>query len=597
VAQRTLEVVITGNNSQIRGVVADTEGRMGGFASKMASIGKRISSAGRALTIGVTLPVLAFGAIAYGELKESEKVAAQTNAAIKSTGGVAHVSAADVDRLSSSLLRKSGVDDELIHSGANLLLTFKNVRNELGEGNRIFDRATKAALDLSVSGFGDMSATSKMLGKALNDPIKGMTALGRAGVTFSDAQKDAIKTMVEHGDLLGAQKLILGEVESQVGGAAAAYGKTMPGQIARGTEELKNSGAEILKTVLPALVELAKGVLSVAKFFGDLPKPVQMGVLAFVGFVAIVGPVLVGIGAIISALSVLAAHPVVLLIMAIVASIAILIATALFFYFKWNEIWAWIQNNPAIAAVILLVTSVMAPFLLVAAALGVFAANWEVIWAWIQQAATDAWRWIQQAFNDALAWIQAAPGQIWGFLSGLPGMLLGLGLGMVQAWWNGMLSVWGQVIGWFTGLPGAILGALGDLGGLLLDAGRRLIDGLVNGITSAPGRIVNAIKGLIPGSGLLGAAKGVIEDVFGLASGGPFPAGWTGWVGENGPELVTFGQAGRVFSNPESMAMVSAARSAPSPSSAPVQNFNFYGQIDPRTAADEVSWALRTVSN
>ena len=100
-----------------------------------------------------------------------------------------------------------------------------------------------AALDLSKAGFGDMSSASKMLGKALNDPVKGMTALSRAGVTFSQAQKDQVAALVASGDVLGAQKLILAEVESQVGGAAAAYGKTMPGQISLAIESLKNSGA------------------------------------------------------------------------------------------------------------------------------------------------------------------------------------------------------------------------------------------------------------------------------------------------------------------------------------------------------------------
>ncbi|HUH10931.1 MAG TPA: hypothetical protein VLZ73_10310, partial [Brevundimonas sp.] len=114
------------------------------------------------------------------------------------------------------------MDDEAIQSGANLLLTFKNVKNEVGDGANIFDRATQSAADLSAAGFGDMSATSKQLGKALNDPIKGITALSRSGVTFTEQQKEQIKTLVASGKTLDAQKIILGEVESQVGGAAAA---------------------------------------------------------------------------------------------------------------------------------------------------------------------------------------------------------------------------------------------------------------------------------------------------------------------------------------------------------------------------------------
>ena len=120
------------------------------------------------------------------------QVAAQTQAVLKSTGGSANVTAGDVDVLATSLSRLSGVDDEAIASAENLILTFKNVRNEVGEGNAIFDRATLAALDLSKAAggaFGDLPTTAKQLAKALNDPVKGMTALGRAGVTFTASRR------------------------------------------------------------------------------------------------------------------------------------------------------------------------------------------------------------------------------------------------------------------------------------------------------------------------------------------------------------------------------------------------------------------------
>ena len=69
---------------------------------------------------------------------------------IESTGGIAGVTAEHVDQLGDSLLHLSGVDDELIKSSQNLLLTFTNVRNVVGEGNDIFDQATLAALNLST---------------------------------------------------------------------------------------------------------------------------------------------------------------------------------------------------------------------------------------------------------------------------------------------------------------------------------------------------------------------------------------------------------------------------------------------------------------
>lgn len=165
---------------------------------------------------------------AIDEAREAQKVGKQTAAVIKATGGVAKVSALDVDRLADSLSRKAAVDDELIASGANLLLTFKGVRNEAGKGNRIFDEASSAILDMTAAmNHGAISqeglkASTILVGKALNDPIRGLTALTRVGVTFTEGQRKQIKAMVAAGDTMGAQKIILGELKSEFGGAAAA---------------------------------------------------------------------------------------------------------------------------------------------------------------------------------------------------------------------------------------------------------------------------------------------------------------------------------------------------------------------------------------
>jgi hypothetical protein len=152
---------------------------------------------------------------------ESQKVMKQTDAIITATGGAANLTTKQIGELARAMSVKTGVDDEAIQSSMNLLLTFKAVRNEVGAGNDIFARASMAALDLG-NVFGSTDAAAKQLGKALSDPVKGVGALKKAGVDFTQAQRDQIKTLVESGDILSAQKLILKEVESQVGGTAAA---------------------------------------------------------------------------------------------------------------------------------------------------------------------------------------------------------------------------------------------------------------------------------------------------------------------------------------------------------------------------------------
>ncbi len=263
-ATRKISVEIVGSADNLKrafGQAADSGRSFGSSLGRVAKMG--LLAAGAAGIGGLAL-VLKAG---IPEFMEAAKVSAQTAATIKSTGGAANVTAKSIEALSASMMQKTGIDDELIQTGANLLLTFKNVRNEVGKGNDVFNQATKAALNLSTAGFGSVESASKMMGKALNDPIKGMTALGRAGVTFSEEQKKAIKALVQTGDLLGAQKIILKEVESQVGGSAEAYGKTLPGQLKILKESFNNLAGSLVGGLVPSF---SKAVSAASDFVAKL---------------------------------------------------------------------------------------------------------------------------------------------------------------------------------------------------------------------------------------------------------------------------------------------------------------------------------------
>jgi hypothetical protein len=70
---------------------------------------------------------------------------------LKSTGDAANVTAGHIGDLATAISNKVGIDDEEIQSNENMLLTFTNVRNEVGKGNDIFDQATKTVTDMSVA--------------------------------------------------------------------------------------------------------------------------------------------------------------------------------------------------------------------------------------------------------------------------------------------------------------------------------------------------------------------------------------------------------------------------------------------------------------
>lgn len=258
-ADRELVIKIIGDSKSAERAFAKSTAAARGF-------NKSIGSLSVGATAGIAAAAFAINKIgdaiggSFREFSEQAKVAAQTNAAIKSTGGVANVTAQQVDRLATRISNLSGIDDEAVQAGENLLLTFKNVRNEVGKGNAIFDRATRSAVNLSVAGFGSIDTTSKQLGKALNDPARGLTALGRAGVTFTAQAKAQIKALVESNRLLDAQKIILSEVETQVGGSAKALGQTLPGQINRLRETFRNLGGELVGSVAPAFTTALEAV-------------------------------------------------------------------------------------------------------------------------------------------------------------------------------------------------------------------------------------------------------------------------------------------------------------------------------------------------
>lgn len=148
--------------------------------------------------------------------KESIAVNAQLDAVLKSTGGAAGVTADEVRSMAAEMEKMSVFEDEAIISGQNLLLTFTNI------GQEVFPEATQTMLDMSQALGQDMSSSAVQLGKALNDPINGITALSRVGVSFTDQQKEQIEAMVEAGDVAGAQAVILAELNKEFGGSAKA---------------------------------------------------------------------------------------------------------------------------------------------------------------------------------------------------------------------------------------------------------------------------------------------------------------------------------------------------------------------------------------
>ena len=205
---------------------------------------------------------------------DDQKIQAQTAAVIKSTGGAAHMSASQISELADQLAQMSGISNDSIQSSENLLLTFRSI------GKDVFPVATKAILDMSVAMHEDLQSATIQVGKALQDPIHGVTTLQRVGVQLNDSQKELIKTYMKHGEVAKAQGVILQELQKEFQGSADAAGKTLPGQLAILNEKWDEAKQKIAAAVIPILQQLVTQYIMpladwLAKF---LPKAIQVTV-------------------------------------------------------------------------------------------------------------------------------------------------------------------------------------------------------------------------------------------------------------------------------------------------------------------------------
>jgi hypothetical protein len=238
-------------------------------SSTFKSIGNSMSSAFKVASIGAGVGLGAIGVGLAGIITlgmEGERVQAQLNNVIKSTGGVAGVTADEANALADSLSRVTKFSADTVIETESMLLTFTNI------GGNVMPRATETVLDMATALGTDTQGAAVQLGKALNDPINGITALSRVGVTFTEEQKEQIKAMVEAGDVAGAQAVILDELGREFGNSARAAGDTFGGKLTI----LKNKLIDVFETIgmkmMPALSGLADVLID-----NVLPKVEQFG--------------------------------------------------------------------------------------------------------------------------------------------------------------------------------------------------------------------------------------------------------------------------------------------------------------------------------
>jgi hypothetical protein len=304
---------------------------------------EKVAAVSRSLAPAAQIGLIALSGMAVGAVRAAEEaeVADRRLANIAESMNLFGASTDQVVKrmteFADATMLATGVDDEIIKSTQAKLLTFKELAVTADDVGGAMDRATLAALDLAAAGFGEAEQNAVQLGKALQDPVKGITALGRAGVTFTEQEKAKIATLVESNKMLEAQDLILSAIETQVGGTAEAT--------ATGSSKMSVAFGEMSESIGKALLPLVQTLVPVMVGFFNIVAENSGVVTVLAGIFAALAVAILAVNFALNANPIV---KVITLIAALTAGIVLLINWLVNLYGGWDKLFkdigTWLIN-------------------------------------------------------------------------------------------------------------------------------------------------------------------------------------------------------------------------------------------------------------
>lgn len=248
-----LKRVLAGTHTFMRGFVGFGVNILGGMFRRLIGILSGIVKSLMNIVKWAGLAATALYVLALRATVKQEQSEIKLGAAIRATGYAAGFTLQQLKKYAAELQKVTRHGDEALMPIMGMLATFKEIRGP------IFKRAMEAILDMAAVMEMDLRSAAIMTGKALNDPVKGLTALSRTGVIFTGQAIKTIHAMMEMGDIIGAQNVMLKEMEGQFKGVERAMAKTAGGALRR----LKNEFMDLMElfakpALKPLMIEAEK---------------------------------------------------------------------------------------------------------------------------------------------------------------------------------------------------------------------------------------------------------------------------------------------------------------------------------------------------
>lgn len=268
---RALKKIETSSQGAGRGLQAVNTG-----AIALSRTAPQLSSALALLGVGLVglaaggVVALAGGlAIGVRNSELAERSFLRLEGVLRATGHSAGLTTGEIADLADEMERTTLASGEAVNDAAAALATFKSISGE------IFTETLRLGQDSAATFGGNLVSNVVRFGKALEDPIRGLAQLREVGISFSDAQTEVIKALVETGDVAEAQRKILETLEKQIGGAGTAEAGGLAGAFSAVRAELGDllQGLAELTRLAPALEAALRGYTAYLSGLSDIVIP------------------------------------------------------------------------------------------------------------------------------------------------------------------------------------------------------------------------------------------------------------------------------------------------------------------------------------
>lgn len=480
-----------------RGDSRDAERAMKQLSRSVAKTGKKISSVGSGMTMALTAPLVGLGVMGARELGAIEKSTKQTDITLRRFGDGAKISAGFVADLAKALQRKSGLDDQAIQSGQNMLLTLGSIDVKTKSGAKTFKIASRSMVEFADSMGKDVTTAGALYAKTLAAASQGSILLPKGVKLSGDAMAKLEADMKKASTSTERQTLVMDALQKKFAGGMDL---TNSEKMAVAMDELAGVGAKIVTLLLPAFNVLVDKLQGVTTWFDGLSESGQKFVGIGLLVSAALGPVLVGVGTLVT----LFAGPLAAALAAITGPVALGVAAVVGLGVAFTM--AYRKSESFRSGVNSVLRSVKTNFT------QIFGSLRQTLSTWIGWATTAWGKWgddLVRAVRPAFNFVKAIVSTVLNSIASI----IKVGLAVMRgdwstAWaefksgakkaWDGIKSIISSGARAAVQVVKNLANAIGKVASEMLSAGKKLgqkiIDGIISAIKGAAGRIKGAVK-------------------------------------------------------------------------------------------------------